>query len=106
MKCKDFEKQIPLYQDNMLSTKELSAFVTHLDDCRECQEEMTIYYLVNEGIMHLEEEGDFDLQKIMGGHRERLAARLQMRHRIFMLIYASSALLLVVAAVIFFSHLL
>jgi len=102
MKCKDFEKQISLYQDNMLSTKELAAFVAHLDECANCREELSIYYLVNEGIMHLDEGGAFDLQQIMSSHRERSANQLRAQRHMQITAYAFAVLLIIAAAFFIF----
>jgi hypothetical protein len=35
MNCKDFEKQIPLFQEDALSIKELNEFMAHIGECPE-----------------------------------------------------------------------
>lgn len=62
MNCKEFEKMIPDFIANRLEYKELKAFVAHVEECEECKEELTIQFLVAEGMVRLVEGGPFDLQ--------------------------------------------
>ncbi|MBQ7956263.1 MAG: zf-HC2 domain-containing protein [Lachnospiraceae bacterium] len=63
MNCKEFEKKIPDFIKNQLEYKELSEFVEHVENCEDCREELTIQFLVAEGMARLVEGGAFDLQK-------------------------------------------
>lgn len=63
MNCKEFEKMIPDFIANRLEYKELKLFVAHVDECEDCKEELTIQFLVAEGMARLVEGGAFDLQK-------------------------------------------
>jgi len=63
MNCKEFEKMIPDFIANRLEYKELKNFVSHVENCEECKEELTIQFLVAEGMVRLVEGGAFDLQK-------------------------------------------
>lgn len=63
MNCKEFEKRIPDFIENKLEYKELKSFVQHVEECEDCREELTIQFLVAEGMVRLEEGGAFDLQK-------------------------------------------
>ncbi|MCL2719027.1 MAG: zf-HC2 domain-containing protein [Lachnospiraceae bacterium] len=98
MNCKEFEKQIPDYQADKLSTKKLTEFMTHLSGCSACQEELAIHYLVHDGIMHLEDGKAFDLQQIMDGHKERSLTQLKKRRFVKKIVYGLEVL--IIAAII------
>ncbi len=62
MDCKEFEKLIPDYIADRMDYKNLKRFNSHLEYCDECREELTIQFLVTEGIQRLEDGRAFDLQ--------------------------------------------
>ena len=102
MNCKEFEKLMPDYQADMLSTKELTDFMAHLSECGSCQEELAIHYLVHDGIMHLEDGKAFDLQHIMDTHKERSLRQLRKRRIINRFIYGLEALIVIAIIVVVF----
>lgn len=63
MTCKDAEKMIPIFIRNELNYAELEQFMDHIDECPNCREELSIQYLVTEGMVRLEEGSAFDLGK-------------------------------------------
>lgn len=63
MDCKEFEKLIPNFIEKKMNYPTLKRFAEHMDECPNCKEEMTIQYLVTEGISRLEDGNAFDLQK-------------------------------------------
>ena len=63
MNCKETEKLIPLFLDDELEDEELREFMEHIEKCEECKEELTIQFLVLEGVARLETGNVFDLQK-------------------------------------------
>lgn len=62
MDCKEFEKLIPDYLVKKLDYPTLKRFYQHMEECRDCREELDIQFLVSEGIHRLEEGNAFDLQ--------------------------------------------
>lgn len=102
MNCKDFEKQMPDYQADMLSTKELTDFMNHLSECLACQEELAIHYLIHDGIMHLEDGKTFDLMKIMDAHQERSMTQLKRRRILNKIIYGLEAFIVLAIIIIIF----
>ena len=62
MTCKETEKMIPFFLQDDLETEELREFMEHIDECNDCKEELTIQFLVTEGMSRLEEGNVFDLQ--------------------------------------------
>lgn len=63
MTCKDFEKQIPSFLNRKMDYPTMKEFQAHLDTCESCKEELTISFLVVDGLQRLEEGDAFDLQK-------------------------------------------
>ncbi|MBQ4307249.1 MAG: zf-HC2 domain-containing protein [Lachnospiraceae bacterium] len=83
MDCKSFEKKIPDFLADRLSISDLSEFLEHFDRCAECREELSIQFLVAEGMPRLETGANFHLQnelaqviaaaRTKAGKRKRLA---------------------------------
>ena len=63
MECKEFEKLIPDFFERKMDFPTLNQFNEHMKQCPDCKEELTIRFLVTEGIQRLEEGDAFDLQK-------------------------------------------
>ncbi|MCM1049889.1 MAG: zf-HC2 domain-containing protein [Clostridiales bacterium] len=62
MNCKETEKMIPAFLQDDLSNRELEEFIEHIKDCPECTEELSIQFLVSEGLERLEAGNNFNLQ--------------------------------------------
>ena len=65
MNCKEAEKQISLFLDDDLDGRDLAEFVEHIEDCPDCKEELSIQFLVTEGMEQLEQGNNFNLQKAL-----------------------------------------
>ena len=63
MNCKEFERIIPSFIHREIDYPKLKEFSEHMKGCADCREELTIQFLVSEGMQHLEEGDSFDLQK-------------------------------------------
>lgn len=63
MECKEFEKLIPDFIEETMDYETLQEFSRHIYDCEDCKEELTIQFLVWEGIQRLEDGDVFDLHK-------------------------------------------
>lgn len=63
MNCKSTEKKIPYFLQDELDGSKLEEFVEHIESCPECKEELSIQFLVAEGLERLEEGNNFNLQK-------------------------------------------
>ncbi|MCR5309948.1 MAG: zf-HC2 domain-containing protein [Lachnospiraceae bacterium] len=61
LNCKQVERLIPDYINNKLSDEDTKALIEHVESCPSCKEELTIQYLVFEGLNDVEESGDFNL---------------------------------------------
>ena len=63
MTCKEFERIIPEYMQKKLDFMTEKQFVEHMHACPTCKEELNIQFLVEEGLVRLEDGRAFDLQK-------------------------------------------
>ena len=63
LKCKDYEKMINEYIGDLLNEDEVIDFLSHIESCPSCKEELTIQFMVTQGLNKLEENGTFDLNK-------------------------------------------
>ncbi len=63
MDCKEAEKRIPPFLQDELDGAELEEFIDHVENCPECKEELSIQFLVTEGLERLEDGNNFNLQK-------------------------------------------
>ena len=59
--CKKIERMIPRYLENKLSVYEMQAMLDHMRECKNCKEELTIQYMVSEGLNKAEIENDYNL---------------------------------------------
>lgn len=56
---------IPAFLQDDLDSKELQQFISHIEDCPECTEELSIQFLVSEGLERLEAGNNFNLQNAL-----------------------------------------
>lgn len=70
MTCKEFEKMIPDFLNRRLDFLTLKKFSEHMNSCEACYEELTIQFLVTEGMQRLEEGDAFDMQAELNGRLE------------------------------------
>ena len=63
MDCKEVQRNITAFLDEELDGRSAQHFLHHIEECPECREELSIQYLVKEGMVRLEEGGSFDLGK-------------------------------------------
>ncbi len=65
MNCKEAEKKIPAFLNDELDGSDLAEFVEHIEECPECKEELSIQFLVTEGMEQLEQGNNFNLQEAL-----------------------------------------
>ena len=63
MDCKETEKKIPSFLQDELDGSRLEEFMNHVESCPECKEELSIQFLVTEGLERLENGNNFNLQE-------------------------------------------
>lgn len=82
MDCKEFEKLIPDFMENKLDYKKQKSFIAHVEECAECREELTIQFLITEGLARLEDGGAFDLQKELNFRMEEAQRGIRMHNTV------------------------
>ena len=63
MDCKQIQKLIGAFDKDQLSIKEEEIFVDHILGCKECQEELEIYYIVEYGLAEDDLNLDYGLKE-------------------------------------------
>ena len=99
--CKVIEKKIPAYLSGNLSVKETKAFINHVQECKDCKDELTIQYMVSEGLSKAESDNEYNLLK---GLEQKLSVSRQMikKYRItlfFVLLFVIASLALFAAVI-------
>ena len=79
MECKKAVKMIKRFMDDDLSIDEMRDFIEHIENCEECKEELTIEFLVSEGLKRLEGGNVFDLNKELNARLSTSRRDLKMR---------------------------
>lgn len=62
MDCKEANKKMSDFLNNELNSRELKGFIEHISRCKDCKEELSIQFLVQEGMARLEDGSTLDLQ--------------------------------------------
>jgi len=63
MDCKQIQKSIGAFDKNQLSIKDEEIFIDHMLGCKECQEELEIYYIVEYGLADDDVKLDYGLDE-------------------------------------------
>ena len=105
MNCKDAEKKIPYFLQDELDGSRLKEFVEHINACSECREELSIQFLVSEGLERLEEGNNFNLQEELLMKLEDAEHQVSIHRilwRVLICLEAAVALAIVVALFVVF----
>lgn len=95
MDCKETEKMIPSFLEDDLETEDLRDFMEHMEGCKDCREELSIQFLVTEGMARLESGNVFDLNRELKGRLENAGHDLRIRENMKRLLYALEGLVVV-----------
>lgn len=95
MDCKEANKMIPAFLNKDLHGRELKSFMQHISSCPECKEELSIQFLVLEGIASLENGNTFDLQKELNRQLEDARRRMRIRTGFHYLVYGLEILAII-----------
>ncbi len=100
MTCKEAEKLIPVFLEDDLDTDDLREFMEHIDECGECKEELSIQFLVKEGLSRLEAGSVFDLKNELEYRIGMEEHALKMRESLTWLSYLLDGLVVIAAIVL------
>lgn len=92
MTCKEVEKMIPLFLGDDLDTEDLQEFMHHITECEECKEELSIQFLVSEGMARLEAGSVFDLQNELKAQMDAAEHSLKIRENMKWVLFALEGL--------------
>lgn len=87
MDCKETNKMIPGFLNKELNGRQLRGFMEHVSSCEECKEELSIQFLIQEGMVRLEDGTTFDLQKELKQLLEEAERRLRLRRLFHWFVY-------------------
>ena len=87
MICKEIEKMIPSFLEDDLDTDDLREFMEHVERCNDCMEELSIQFLVTEGMSRLESGNVFDLQNELLERLENAEHTLKVREKMKWLLF-------------------
>ncbi|ADL04462.1 anti-sigma factor family protein [Lacrimispora saccharolytica] len=91
MTCKEAERLVMPYIKDELTDEELGEFLTHMESCTECREELEIYFTVDVGIRQLDSEtGNYNIKGTLEAAIEQSRQRLQLVRCIKIARYAVS----------------
>lgn len=100
MTCKEIEKMIPQFLSDDLDTEDLREFMEHIEKCGECKEELSIQFLVLEGMSRLELGNVFDLQNELKYRLENAGHTLKLRESMQWVLYVMEGLVAVAAIIL------
>lgn len=100
MTCKEAEKMIPLFLDDDLDTDDLREFLEHIEQCEECMEELSIQFLVSEGLARLEAGNVFDLKNELDFRMEEAEHALWRRENMQRFLYLLEGLVALTGTVL------
>ena len=100
MTCKEAEKLIPVFLEDDLDTDDLREFMEHIEECGECMEELSIQFLVKEGLSRLEAGSVFDLKNEPEYRIGMEEHALKMRESLMWLSYLLDGLVVIAAIVL------
>lgn len=80
MECREAERLVKTFIEDRMTPGGLEKFLDHMEHCESCKEELSIQFLVAEGMHRLEEGNTFDLQSELLHRLEQAKKRVQRRN--------------------------
>ena len=94
---------IPAYLEDSLDAKELQGFLDHIEHCPECKEELTIQFLISDGLKTLETGDNYDLQSAMDDKVASSHHEIELHNRLFLTRNIGVGLVLLMCAIASFA---
>ena len=102
MDCKEFNGLIQDFLHDRLAEMKLSEFLSHIEECEDCRDELRIQYLIYEGLERLEAGATFDVDKDLADLMELQSKRLRSRQGIKMTAIASEIMTIAAFIIVLF----
>lgn len=100
LNCKQTEKLIPSFIKDDLDRHTEKCFLFHVEKCPSCHEELSIQFLVTEGMQRLENGDTFDLNKELRTKMTTQKRHLQLLDSLQRGLYVTEAVVLLTALLI------
>ena len=94
MNCKEACRRIPDYLSGNLDIKEEESFLEHIKDCKDCHEELELYFTLDRSLKQLDSD-DFqagDMKKALEEDMKEQSERVAGYYRILTLRYVFNTL--------------
>ena len=102
MDCKEFNSLIQDFLHDRLNEMKLSEFLSHIEECEDCRDELRIQYLIYEGLERLEAGATFDVDRDLADFLELESKRLRSRQGIKMTAIASEIITMAAFVIVLF----
>lgn len=96
MDCKETQKHINEFLRDELDEDITEEFMQHVTECKECMEELTIQYLVTEGLQRLETASAFDAQRELEEKLEAAILKRRIHKKVKFMMFAMGVVLAIV----------
>ena len=87
MNCIECKKKIKDFLNDSLNTRQTVDFVNHVNECPECMEELSVDFLVNEGLKRLESGTGFnlndDFKNMLSQSKKKYSNIKSLRHMVY-----------------------
>lgn len=100
LNCKQAEKLIPSFIKDDMDQRTEKQFLSHVEKCPSCLEELSIQFLVTTGMQRLENGDTFDLNKELRTKLMTERKHLQVLDSLQSGLYATEAIALLMAVLI------
>ncbi len=87
MDCREAQRLVGNFIEDTLESKKLPDFLEHVESCEACKEELSIQFLVHEGLQRLGEGSTFDLQYELQQKLESAKRRVRRKKRLAKALY-------------------
>lgn len=100
MTCKEAMQYIMPYINDEMTDKEIQVFLEHIKGCKDCYEELEVYYTIYAGLAQLDSDSsEFDMGNILEEAIEVSEGRVR-AHRNFNGVYILSQVVAVISLIV------
>jgi len=104
MNCQDIQKLVTVYIKKELHGKKLEEFMEHIKTCKDCYEELEIYYTIQFALRQLDnnEQVTYDVREHLAEHLHQTEKKIYMkrRHNIYSLVLVFLAQMAVILTLV------
>ena len=100
MQCSEAHAMIKPFLANKLSMKDTRQFIAHVENCRECFDELEVSYMIS-AALNDDHEKDLKSYDLRGQLQEKLNEKKKRYRRLTTVLIVTSVLIILIAAGIF-----